>query len=234
MGGGSFALMRAYWYVGEGGRNLGDALTPVLFARRGIALPWVPAADADFFGIGSNLGLVPAGYRGIIWGTGIGRARSQGLQTAEVYALRGRLSVEESGVEPPLLADPGLLAIDLLPERPAVEFAEGTIPHFSDHRLLDRKQHYIDILGPVTQTIAEIARCHRITSSSLHGLVVADALGIENRWWPHPTQMPAKYADYVSAYGKEIIPGHWRLAPQDLVAEKQAALRKQLDELILR
>jgi hypothetical protein len=40
----------------------------------------------------------------------------------------------------------------------------------------------IDVGAPVAEVLARIARCRYILSSSLHGLIVADALGIPNGW----------------------------------------------------
>lgn len=216
--------MRTYWYRGEGGRNFGDALVPVLYDRLlGVELEWAEAAVADLFVIGSNLEVVPDRFRGTVLGMGMLRPTTRrDLRQARVLALRGALTAAAAGVPRGFLGDPGLLAPDLLPERPAVEHAHGVIRHSLDRRRL--RGHRINILGPVEEVVRQAATCERISSSSLHGLVLADALGIPNRWLPHPSAPPLKFVDYASAYGEEIIPGQWRLADQRQVAHKRQVL----------
>jgi pyruvyltransferase len=223
--------VNAYWYIGEGGLNLGDALNPLLFRRlTGVALQWVPAAEAKLFGIGSNIELIHPNFTGTIFGTGIMRANTRcDLSRARVLAVRGNLTAACCGVDA-LLADPGLLAPDLLDSRPEQDIAHGFIRHYADHRKVTG--HAIDILGGPEHVIAQAARCRRITSSSLHGLVLADALGIPNRWSPHRSVAAVKFSDYASAYGEAIKPHSWRLADQDMVREKQAALRSLLAEAV--
>lgn len=215
--------MKAYWYVGEGGLNYGDALVPVIFERlAGVALEWAPASEAELFAIGSNLHLVPPGFAGTVFGLGAMVATRSDLTSARVLALRGELTAALAGVRPPVLADPGLLAADLLPERPAQDIEHGLLRHFGDRRRM--AGHRVDVLGGVDHVIAEVARCQRLSSSSLHGLVLADALGIPNRWVPHPPAQPIKFVDYGSSYGEVIRPWAWRLADQAQVVAKRRAL----------
>jgi hypothetical protein len=90
------------------------------------------------------------------------------------------------------------------------------------------------VAGDPEGLIALAASCQRIVSSSLHGLILADALGIPNMWDPYPPADPGdgfKYRDYASAYGERIAPYEWRLADQRLVAAKQAALRAAVQSL---
>lgn len=216
---------KTYWYLGEAGLNFGDALNPILFQRlAGVTLRWEPSSSADLFAIGSNLHLVPTSFRGTIFGAGTpGPTERYNLSKAKVLALRGWMSAERCRVRPRLLADPGLLATDLLEKRPVVDLEHGIIRHFSDGRKF--KGYDIDVLGGVDFVIREAARCERISSSSLHGLILADALGIPNRWIPLRTSAH-KFYDYASAFGERIKPMTWRLADQMQVADKQEALRK--------
>jgi hypothetical protein len=80
--------VKAYWYRGEGGLNFGDALNPLLFSRLAhITLEWVPPGNAELFAIGSNIEMIPDGYRGWIFGTGIaGASTRRDFSKAKVLA----------------------------------------------------------------------------------------------------------------------------------------------------
>ena len=217
--------MNGYWYRGEGGLNFGDALTPLLFRRiAGITLQWAPPPTAGVFAIGSNIELIPPDFRGIILGAGIARSdtRRADLGAATVLSVRGNLTRSCCGLGDVVLADPGLLAADLLDERPSPDIAHGYIRHFADRRRV--RSYSIDVLGGADHVVREAARCRRITSSSLHGMILADALGIPNRWSPHRSTHAVKFEDYGSSFGEVIKPYVWRLADPAEVAVKRASL----------
>lgn len=48
----------------------------------------------------------------------------------------------------------------------------------------------------------QIASCARILSSSLHGLIMADAYGVPNRWIAPGKQGWMKYHDYAASIGR--------------------------------
>lgn len=217
--------MRAYW--ARAGNNFGDVLTPLLFDRLcGVQLEWVEREDAELFAVGSIAELIPRGYRGLVIGSGCMFDEPIELDGALVLALRGVLTARLAGLHPPLLADLGLLAPDLIQAIPDRDLPIGTVRAGGDPRppmgvTLDPQSDAIEL-------IRTAARCQSIVSSSLHGLILADALGIPNMWDPYPTAPPFKFRDYASAYGERIEPYQWRVADQIQVAEKQAALREIL------
>jgi pyruvyltransferase len=198
-------------------------LTPLLFDRLlGIRLEWAELEDADLIAIGSLADVIPYGYAGAVLGTGSMFDRFIDLSSANVLALRGVLTARLAGLHPPLLADLGLLAADLA--RPARRnVAIGTVRADGDPRPAIGMA--LDPMSDAETFIASAARCQRIVSSSLHGLILADSLGIENMWDPYPPMPDFKFRDYASAYGERIVPCRWRLADQTLVACKQTALR---------
>jgi hypothetical protein len=218
--------MRAYW--SRAGNNFGDVLTPILFQRlRGVRLEWSEREDAELFGIGSLAELIPPGFTGVVIGTGCMFADPIEIRDADVRALRGVFTARQAGMHPPLLADLGLLACDLLATPPrARDIHLATARAGGDPR--PPMGVAIDLAGDPIETIALAARCERIVSSSLHGLVLADSLGIPNMWDPYETAPPFKFRDYASAYGERIEPFVWRVADQVQVADKQVALREIL------
>lgn len=216
--------MKAYWAKSEAGDNFGDVLTPLLFDRlRGIRLEWAEREDSELIAIGSIADTIPRGYAGTVLGTGSMYDEYIALESANVLALRGVLTARLAGLQPPLLADLGLLASDLAP-RVKRDVAIGTVRADGDPRPaigLD-----LDPMSDAETLIASAARCQRIVSSSLHGLILADSLGIPNMWDPYPVEVTFKFRDYASAFGERIAPYRWRLADQAQVSRKQAHLRE--------
>lgn len=216
--------MKAYWAKSEAGDNFGDVLTPLLFEKLcGIRLEWAEREHADLIAIGSIADSIPRGYRGIVLGTGCFFDGYIDLGSATVLALRGAFTARLAGLHPPLLADLGLLAADLAP-RVSRDVPVGTVRADGDPR--PPIGLVLDPMSDAEALIASAARCERIVSSSLHGLILADALGIPSMWDPYPPDVTFKFRDYASAYGERIEPYRWRVADQDQVAQKQEALRE--------
>lgn len=108
--------------------------------------------------------------------------------------LRGKLSHEVlervnkkkySGV---VYGDLGLLSSYLLEKKVGKRYAVGIVPHKFDYdnpkiEFLVRSipnSVLLDLREPPLETLNKIAECETIVSSSLHGLVAADGLGIPN------------------------------------------------------
>lgn len=183
--------------------------TPYLFWKLfGFDLEFSPPHRADVFCAGSIAGSIPEGFKGNILGTGImhGHHRYE-LRSAKVWGLRGHLSrqrIECKGN--PALGDPGLLA--RLFAKPAEKrFALGVVPHYADKadpKLASAVS--IDIQGDIETVIQSIAECEQILSSSLHGLIIADSLGVPNQWLKLSDKLDGadfKFRDYYSVYGIE-------------------------------
>jgi pyruvyltransferase len=168
--------------------NWGDKLTPLLLYRFSrIKAVWSPVDMAEIVCVGSILGnLVKPAYTGIVLGSG--KLFEDGLvpPRAHILALRGPLTAR--GVKGEFsLGDPGLLADEL------VTISEkrhelGLVPHWSDHRLEHdpRFTKYDPVIirsnhDPL-DVIRVIGSCKKIVSSSLHGLILADAFNIPRRF----------------------------------------------------
>jgi pyruvyltransferase len=152
-----------------------------------------------------------------------------------VLALRGpktREAVTMTGPEP-VLADPGLLADLLLPAdgRPKQQHDIGAIGHYADKTFSPPAGSLlIDVTAPLEQVVAQAASCERIYTSSLHGLILADALGLPRLWATYPKVQGGgfKFHDYAGALGQSISPGVWQSAPAATVAIKKQQLREAL------
>jgi pyruvyltransferase len=219
--------VKAYWWLGVRHSNFGDELTPLILSKLGgFEVEWAKPADAEMVACGSVLSHLPKDWSGTVFGTGKMRERDRvNLSQANVLALRGALSAKGSGArEGYVLGDPGLLASRLGIER-TDDIALGVIPHWEDRGLVWRNRGTtIDVKGDPLTVIRQIASCKRIVSSSLHGIIVADAFGIPRRWERSRGATEFKFRDHMTVVG-EFKPAVWgRADPRRVKAAQQALL----------
>lgn len=224
---------RLFYYGRE--RNFGDLLNLEILGRLGAtgvrkSNRFLCGAVA----IGSVLDVFLAGERVAligrsilpplaVWGSGFIRPPASGQERSwrklDVFAVRGLKSLERlraitgeslGGVA---VGDPGLLVGELgdLGVRRG-ECPLGVIPHYVDKgsELLERVKvagsRVIDVQQDPMSFLAELAACRAVLSSSLHGLVAADALGIPNarmRLTDRVVGGDYKFDDYCSAFGRD-------------------------------
>src|SRR5699024_1451178 len=131
--------------------------------------------------------------RPVLWGSGFMRAGAEGADHTELEALAVRGTRTAARVTPrdgqePALGEPGLLAPLFLDGPVRKRYALGVIPHYKDAvspfaaagRTHGQDGRIMDV-GWMPQVVGrEIAACDAMISSSLHGLIFADALGVPN------------------------------------------------------
>ena len=159
---------------------------------------------------------------------------TRGRKTLGVFVRAGVVSKEASANV--TLGDPGLLYPMLLDETPTKKYNIGVVPHFKDAEFgrmfcsafekSGVKVKLIDVLQDDSlNVVREIASCEKILSSSLHGLVVADALQIPNRHivfsllGQKKDEFMFKFEDYYSAFGsldEDIIDGNSVVSPVEI------------------
>lgn len=161
-----------------------------------------------------------------VWSTGFisnpaGRPR-QCRKNLRFLAVRGEMT--KAHVERIIgqklsipVGDGGLLADRLIGGARKPRYEIGIIPHFKEQdcaQMALLRERYpnarvIDLTMDPLEAIREIASCAHIFSSSLHGLIVADSLGIPNMRL-YLTDAPKgdgfKYDDYYSAFGVKVEP----------------------------
>ncbi|MER9639797.1 polysaccharide pyruvyl transferase family protein [Mesorhizobium sp. M0239] len=185
------------WHFSRIG-NIGDVVSPDVIEHVS-RHHTIFSADSDqsrLFAIGSIAG--SANSKAILWGTGLMDPDQQVSQIAasNVYALRGKLTHQKfrsAGVDVPdiPLGDPGFLVSNFIPRivKSEQRFRVGLVPHYVDrqHPLFQRlvlEEGVVDL--NVHDAPAEFFRrmqsCDAIISSSLHGLIFAEAFGIPNLW----------------------------------------------------
>ncbi len=125
--------------------------------------------------------------------------------------------------------DPGLLFADLFGINANPKYDLGIIPHKYDTERgwlsklgevftrISVNAKLINVADQPIKVVSEISECEKIISSSLHGLIVADSLGISNCHMTVSTlghsqrDYELKFLDYYSAYGVSM--------PRMIVAE---------------
>jgi hypothetical protein len=134
-----------------------------------------------------------------------------------VSAVRGPLTrafLETKGVVcPPVYGDPALL----LPRfytptrRDSLKTKIAVIPHFTQYehynkQMLPAAYHLISPQAPWKSVLDELCSCAAVVSSSLHGLICADAYGIPNIWLSEIqiAEGDLKFRDYFASQGRAV------------------------------
>lgn len=212
----------AYWWAGDGGQNWGDALNPLLIkqisGREAIfANELINIGNEDVYSvIGSILENIPKKNL-VVWGSGfISSSGSFKKKPREICAVRGPLTrslIIKQRVEcPEVYGDPALLYPLFYQPQVKREYKLGIIPHYADKNncLLNRFKNHpdvllIDILSGINKVVDDICRCECIASSSLHGIIAADAYSIPSLWIEFSDQIKGngfKFHDYLDSVGR--------------------------------
>ncbi len=210
--------IRVFWWKDI--KNFGDLLTPELFRYFNINPSWSDIHSSDIISTGSILSLLPRNYAGIILGSGLISDRwDLVFPDAYIICLRGEETRKRINAPGTIyLGDPGLLADKLIKKREKKIYKLGIIAHFtdkSDMRIINLKKKYtnrinlIDVQNSPQKVIGEIDKCQYVLSSSLHGLITADSLGIPNGWIVLSNKVIGngfKFYDYGSSIESQYIP----------------------------
>ena len=236
--------------------NWGDVVNPVLVEALAGRAPVQASRLLNVRGhpvysvIGSVLDRVAVRHLEV-WGSGFKTAGATcWVRPQRVHAVRGpgtRECLLAQGIDcPPVYGDPALLFPRLYtPRREPSRHALGIVPHYVDRdhpdvrRLRDAGVHVIDILGGITEVVDEICRCEVIASSSLHGLIAADAYGVPSTWIEMSTGVEGdgfKFRDYFGGVRRPARPPvrlTGRTTPQELMdAAHDASIDADLEALL--
>lgn len=174
-----------WWHVGR--PNFGDDINPSFFrALGGHSVRF--AADRrrpHLLGAGSILG--KAGPHSVVCGSGYLEPPAEPLpRSAVLVAVRGERSLAACGGRGDVLLGDPLVLVDGLVRPPPKRHRHGLVPHvLSVPRWRAAAGPDLPVIDPGAdpwQVVEAIASCEVVLSQSLHGLIVADALGIPNVW----------------------------------------------------
>ena len=175
----------------------------------------------------------------MVWGTGmLTPVRNEFLPHVTVAAVRGPLTVALLEIAVPL-GDPGLLVSDLLDSRPEPDGRIGIVLHHSQTMpadlasavARDARFRVIDVADEDHMgVVAAIAACAHVYSSSLHGLILANAFGVPSTWLDvqgiHKSAA-FKFYDYALSIGRLLNAP----MPLDAILEHAAGLPDRFETI---
>ena len=175
--------------------NFGDALGPWLIERMTGKKVVYAAGEREYehhVTAGSILNW--SNKHSTVWGAGLGSIFDNVVQPHEIRAVRGPLSrfrAQTCDVQcPAVYGDPALVLPRFIPPAGSKRKKVGIVAHYVDMFRIcenysihpDAPIKIIDARSSVDVFVEEVTSCEFIVSSSLHGLIVADAYGIPNLW----------------------------------------------------
>lgn len=247
--------VKLYWWNSH--PNFGDELSRIIVEGvSGKPAIWCRPETACLFAIGSLFNIMRkrrvAGNNSApnVWGTGTSVVLPdlEFVRDLNICAVRGPITRKLLNIECNVYGDPALLTPLFLPSSSRVEGKIGIVPHIG-HNLdsslkADLLAHpdfvLIDATSSVPTVIQQITQCEHIFSSSLHGIIVADAYGIPNTWLQRPDHnLPRgclKFLDYFASVKRpaKSLPsknvGLYRLS-EIASQSKDLALRTVVEEI---
>ena len=146
----------------------------------------------------------------VVWGVGSSRPIPISKR-ARFLSVRGRLSraLVMGSYVPEVYGDPGLLfSLMYKPRVKKIPGKVGYVPHYVDKHFFEEQGiDFIDVALPWKEFIKEILKCEHIVSSSLHGIVLAEAYGIPATWVMYSDKIMGgkfKFHDYLTGTGREV------------------------------
>lgn len=203
--------------------NWGDFIAPVI-------VKYITGQDSNYLPennnfVGDNYAIVGSILGWLtnptvkIWGVGFISENSTLRTTSKnIYAVRGKLSrsilLKQNIKCPEVYGDPVLLLPKFYKPNITKKYKLGIIPHYIDknniwlRNIKSNEVKIIDICGESLGVINQVLECEKIISSSLHGLVLADAYNIPNMWIELSDDVGGKgfkFKDYFSSINKPVF-----------------------------
>jgi pyruvyltransferase len=184
--------------------NFGDLLGPLIVRELVTELRLAPAVTRRrLLAIGSVLHFGRAGD--VVWGAGRNVKAGEPPAGLDVRAVRGPRTAAHHpaavvGGDPALLL--GGLRPDLLVD-PARRFGVTVVPNLNELVHVPDRRAVLSPRAPLTRVLRTIARSALVVGSSLHGVIVAEALGVPARAVRAIAEPAFKYEDYYLATGRD-------------------------------
>lgn len=199
-------MIPLFWY--RGFANFGDRLSRFIVESVSHAPVRYEERSPKLLALGSILPF--SGPGDSLWGTGAWHSKNRTHRKLRVHAVRGPLTAEvlrEHGVEcPGIYGDPALL----LPRyyKPNITKNKGitVMRHYRDDWFPHGADHVLSVTDDPFFVIDMIASSEILVTSTLHGLITAEAYGVPVvllRNSKHVEIEPQfKYADYFASTGR--------------------------------
>lgn len=230
------STIKSYWY--ENNHNFGDILNPLFIHRlSGKNVIWINPKlyrYKNYIVIGSILDR--ANRYSTVWGAGFISQESKCSEKPDkICAVRGPLTRQkllESGINcPEVYGDPALLLPKMYTPKSQKKYKLGIIAHYVDmdniwlKNLNDPDVLILNIQSPNPfDFIDQVYSCEKIVSSSLHGLIVADAYGIPSLWLEFSDKVVGKgfkFLDYFLSVNRSDT--------QPFIIKKETSVDELLD-----
>jgi hypothetical protein len=236
-------VVKTYYWKGR--PNFGDLLTPYLLKKFSkLSSEWFEPKDSQLVMIGSILEHLPEDWNGVIAGAGkLHEKTNLKFPNAKILAVRGPLTAK--GLKGNFaLGDPALLADELV-SREDKQYDLGIIPHWTDKALENNKiftrynPKIIRVQDDPIEVIKDIGRCKKIVSSSLHGIILADAFNIPRRIEIAPRMLTHahqegglfKWQDYSASLNLKLEIGLTQEVDRNTIIERQHELWDVFQEI---
>ena len=200
-------------------RNFGDLLGPVIVRELVAQLGLGPAVRRRrLLAVGSVLHFGRPGD--VVWGAGRNAKAESPPAGLDVRAVRGPRTAADYpaavvGGDPALLL--GGLRPDLLVD-PARRSGVTVVPNLNELASLRDRRAVVSPRAPLGRLLRTIARSSLVVGSSLHGVIVAEALGVPARAVRAVEEPALKYEDYYLATGRD---------PHEVVADSVEQARER-------
>lgn len=209
-------IIYANWCLSD---NFGDKLTPYLVEKiSGKKCVYSPhESDLPKYAVAGSI-LNWEIKNCTAWGVGLA-SRDDHPKIETIKMVRGEISkyisIVEGNNSDIVVGDPALLLPRYYTPKVEKKYKLGIFPHYIDADILTCNLLNVcpdDViiiyaLDDIEKTIDAIFSCERVISSSLHGLIVADAYRIPSRWVKFSDRIlgdGTKYMDYYSSIGYDI------------------------------
>lgn len=181
----------ATWMISN---NIGDALTPWLIEKITGQLPVYVSYDilfAKYMVTGSILN--HAKPYTTVWGAGIANINDNIEKYIDIRLVRGPVTVNrvrfQTGANILMCGDPTFLMPKFYnPQGIEKKYKVGICPHYVHQREViawigNREQFkFLNVFSTPEKYVDDLLSCEIVFSSSLHGLIVADAYGVPSQW----------------------------------------------------
>lgn len=211
-------------------RNWGDLINPVLASKftKNLRLIDIDMRNrylndddiqVEFMMIGSIL--QHASSKTIVWGAGlISDSTLLREEPLDIISVRGPLTRQvllNQGIKcPDVYGDPALLLPFFFKNKYKKKFKLGIVPHndhekypIPEHLVRDNEIKIISLRNSFEVVLESILSCESIVSSSLHGLIVAEAYGIPTRRISFGKELRGgdfKFKDHYLSIGSSLEP----------------------------
>ncbi len=201
------------------GQNFGDFLSLVVvdaILKKKKLKTALQSSDKKLLAIGSILHF--AKDNDVVWGSGVNGKidlEKHKFINLDVRMVRGPLTkkfLENKGINvPQIYGDPALLIPFLFPElkRKIQKGKTILIPNLNDLNFINTKElngvKLVSPLGSWKKIISEIITSELVFTSSLHGIIVAEAFGVPVKFLlPVGGENLFKYEDYLEGTGRKL------------------------------